>query len=266
MGLGPIPKVLFFDLDDTLIYEERTDAAVMVDVAQCLLPSLDVTPSTLVDAVHRSARALWQESSAIAYRRRIETSSIEGLYGDYSGDDPQLRLVQDYIQNEQYRERAWSAALRALAVPNAGDLAPLFAAAYAQERSLHHIPIPDANATLEILSTWYRLVLLTNGAPRIQRGKLAGSGLARWFEAVVVSGEFGVGKPDPAIFHHTLQLAGGVADEVVMIGNSFAKDVVGAQNVGIRAIWFNLNDETPLSPEQPWRAVTALADIAATLR
>src|SRR4051812_46390818 len=101
-------------------------------------------------------------------------------------------------------------------------------------------------------------MLLTNGAPRLQRWKLAGSGFAEAFEAVIVSGEFGVGKPDRSIFDHALTLARVSAEEVVMIGNSLANDVIGAQHVGINAIWVNLDGEATPPTVQPWRTVRTL--------
>ena len=261
-----IPKVILFDLDDTLIYEVATDSAVIVNVIRRLVPAArGNSPELLVEAVHSAARTRWQESPASAWGRSIGTSSIEGLYGDYSGDDPHLAEIRRYLQETNYRERVWREALHALDVPTTTVLAQLVAAAFAAERPRRHEPIPDAREILERLGRECRLVLLTNGAPGIQRAKLAGSGFAPHFEAIVVSGEFGVGKPDPAIFEHALKLAGVAADETVMIGNSFANDVIGAQNAGIKAVWFNLDHEPIPATAHPWRTITTLSEIAPLL-
>jgi hypothetical protein len=48
------------------------------------------------------------------------------------------------------------------------------------------------------------MAVVTNGASCLQREKLAASGLEERFDAVVVSGELGVGKPDAAMFRHAL--------------------------------------------------------------
>ena len=46
---------------------------------------------------------------------------------------------------------------------------------------------------------------MTNGASCWQREKLEASGLADRFDAVVVSGELGTAKPDPAVYAHALR-------------------------------------------------------------
>ena len=52
---------------------------------------------------------------------------------------------------------------------------------------------------------WGRwLVVVTNGARNLQRDKLQTTGLEDHFDAIAVSGELGVAKPDPTIFRHTL--------------------------------------------------------------
>jgi putative hydrolase of the HAD superfamily len=55
-------------------------------------------------------------------------------------------------------------------------------------------------------------------------------------DAVVTSAEFGAAKPDPAIFHHALGLAGATAAEAVHAGDDVEADVVGARAAGIAAV------------------------------
>jgi putative hydrolase of the HAD superfamily len=57
-------------------------------------------------------------------------------------------------------------------------------------------------------------------------------------DAVVTSAEFGAAKPDPAIFMHALELAGGVAPgDAVHAGDDVAADVEGARAAGIAPIF-----------------------------
>ena len=97
----------------------------------------------------------------------------------------------------------------------------------------------DAAPLLQALQGRYRLAVLTNGAPAHQREKLHGSGLATYFEAVVVSGEVGVGKPDPRIFAAALAALAVAPSATVMVGDSIERDIVGAQAAGLRAVWLN---------------------------
>jgi putative hydrolase of the HAD superfamily len=64
-------------------------------------------------------------------------------------------------------------------------------------------------------------------------------GLAPYIDALVVSEEAGISKPDPAIFEIALTRLAAAPHEAVMIGDSWAADVEGAHAAGIHAIWFN---------------------------
>jgi len=97
-------------------------------------------------------------------------------------------------------------------------------------------PYPDT-ALLAGLRERHRLAVVTNGAACLQREKLERAGLAGAFDAVVVSGDLGVGKPDAAVFRRALALVG--ADDGVMIGDSVERDVDGALALGLRALWMN---------------------------
>ena len=54
----------------------------------------------------------------------------------------------------------------------------------------------DVEANLIKLREIYQLALVTNGAPDLQREKIQGSKLALYFDAILISGEVGIGKPD----------------------------------------------------------------------
>ena len=85
----------------------------------------------------------------------------------------------------------------------------------------------------------YALGLVTNGASCLQREKLEASGLRRFFDVVVVSGEVGVGKPEAAIFRHALARLDAPAEATAMVGDSLARDIDGAVAAGLSAIWIN---------------------------
>ena len=63
-----------------------------------------------------------------------------------------------------------------------------------------------------------------------------------WFDDMVISGEVGLVKPDPAIFHLLLAKIGRTAQECIFIDDSSA-NVQSAQQMGFSAIQFH-------SPEQ----------------
>jgi len=63
-----------------------------------------------------------------------------------------------------------------------------------------------------------------------------------WFDDLIISGEVGLIKPDPAIYHHTLERIGLSAAECVFIDDS-AKNISAARQLGLIGIQFE-------SPEQ----------------
>ena len=57
---------------------------------------------------------------------------------------------------------------------------------------------------------------------------------------MVISGEIGLAKPDPAIFDHAFKRIGGPPKEtVLMIGDNLGSDILGGSNYGLDTCWFN---------------------------
>ena len=84
------------------------------------------------------------------------------------------------------------------------------------------------------------VVVVTNGAGDIQRAKLAHTGIDRVVDAVCISEEVGVRKPDVRIFGEAARLAG-VTGPVNgwMVGDSAQNDIDGGRAAGLRTIWIS---------------------------
>ncbi|MEM1334150.1 MAG: HAD-IA family hydrolase [Actinomycetota bacterium] len=92
--------------------------------------------------------------------------------------------------------------------------------------------------------------LVTNGIGRVQRGRLERLGIGDAFDAVVISGELDVAKPDPRIFDRALSSLGDPArSTTAMVGDNWGSDVVGASAAGLQAVWFDRHGATP--PDEP---------------
>ena len=103
---------------------------------------------------------------------------------------------------------------------------------------------------------------MTNGAASLQREKIETSGLGLFFDAAVVSGEIGTGKPEPAIFHHLLDRLGVAAGESLMVGNSLARDIVGGKRAGLYTCWLALEgEEEPVGLVEPDFTIRSLAEL-----
>jgi putative hydrolase of the HAD superfamily len=84
-----------------------------------------------------------------------------------------------------------------------------------------------------------RVGVVSNNLIEETRDKLVFCRIAPLVDAVVVSGDEGVSKPDPRIFRIALERLGVAAHQAVMFGDSWAADIVGAARAGIRPVWFN---------------------------
>jgi putative hydrolase of the HAD superfamily len=83
------------------------------------------------------------------------------------------------------------------------------------------------------------LALITNGASDTQRDKLRALGIQHWFDAVVVSGEVGIAKPDISVFRLALNKLAVECEMVWHVGDSLTTDVAGAKAADLTAVWLN---------------------------
>ncbi len=115
---------------------------------------------------------------------------------------------------------------------------------------------------IEDLSDYYRLVLVSNFYGNIET-ILHDFGLSEYFYDVIESSVVGVRKPDPAIYQLGVEAMGLPASEVLVVGDSFSKDVVPAKKVGCKVAWLKGegwgNEETDES--LPDMVITDLADL-----
>ncbi|MDB5966204.1 MAG: HAD-superfamily hydrolase subfamily variant 3 [Polaromonas sp.] len=104
----------------------------------------------------------------------------------------------------------------------------------------------DAMPALEFLSSRFPVVALSNGNADVER-----VGIGRFFQASISAQAFGVGKPDPRIFHAAAGAVDTVPAHVLHIGDDARLDVLGALNAGMQTVWLNRaanpwkHDETP---------------------
>ena len=236
-------EAILFDLDDTLVDARgswRAGFAEAIAELHARSPALQAlgSPTEIYDGwfrryseeAHRAAGfGEWQSS--------FTSEAFERLVADHLGPDPALvaRLVARY-----------------------------------QAATPGHLAIfPDAEPLLERLGARYPLGLISNGPGELQRPKIEKFDLERHFEFVVVSGEFGVRKPDPAIFTAALEALGVSPGGAVFIGDNPRDDIAGACASGLAAIWVNRGDWSGPDPSKadalPHAEVRELREIPAAL-
>jgi HAD superfamily hydrolase (TIGR01549 family) len=112
--------------------------------------------------------------------------------------------------------------------------------------------IPGAAEVVRTLKRrGYRLALVADGPTGTFRNVLPVYGLWELFDAFAISAEVGVEKPDARMFHtalEALQISPADHGRVLMVGNNLARDIKGANALGILSVWL---DWAPRRPKIP---------------
>lgn len=230
-------KALLLDLDDTLLdYSSGVDES-WSEACRTGCVSRNVDATRLIEAVALSRRRFWDDPD----RNRRERVNMLGAW---------TKIV--------------AGALEEMALADAG-LAEAVARDYAARRRECMRLFPEA---LDCLERWKRagvaLGLVTNGDATQQRYKIERWGLARLFDAIVIEGEFGAGKPEAIVYRHALETLGAGPDEAWMVGDNLEFDVDGAQRAGVRGVWIDRDGRglTDASAVVPWRIIRSLDELA----
>lgn len=120
----------------------------------------------------------------------------------------------------------------------------------------------DAQPALAWLAQRFPVVAVSNGNADVQR-----IGLGRYFSAGFSAQEFGVGKPDPRIFHAAAESVGVAPHEVLHVGDDAALDVVGALDAGLQTVWVNrVGQDWTHAPHRPHASVSDMSALCTLLR
>jgi putative hydrolase of the HAD superfamily len=220
-----------FDLDDTLVADVAT-ARESLRRAAALLPDQD--PARVEEVVFGTARRLWRAGPYVGLGQELGIASWEALWATFEGGHGVVDGLKEWAR--RYRPEVWETALAELGVEDP-ELSRALADAYIEAQRGGHRLLAGAGEVVRSLRATAKVGLLTNGPPDIQRCKLETAGLDQSFDAVVISGEVGLGKPHPAVFAYVLEQLGAPASTAVMVGDNWRRDVLGALGAGMGAVW-----------------------------
>lgn len=199
-------QYLLIDNDNTLMDFNAAEAKALIDVLTAHnLPTDDAT----VHRYHEINDALW---------KALERGEIT---------QPKLKV-------ERFRQL--------LAVLGREDIDPAaMGAEYAAGLGNHADLLPGAEEFMHAVHGKMKIALVSNGVSAIQRSRLAKCPLTPLFDAIVISEEVGVAKPDPKLLHVAMEMLGCTdKSQAVMMGDSLSADIPAAVNAGVDSIFFSL--------------------------
>jgi putative hydrolase of the HAD superfamily len=214
---------VLFDLDDTLFDHWACTRAALADLSG-RFPVLGGMLPGAVEAEHR---------------RLLEELHLEVLGGRMTVDDARV---------ERFRRLLAFAGGTADAA-TAADVAAAYRLTYLE----HWQPVEGAPELLAALHGRVATGVVTNNVASEQRQKIAACGFGPLLDAVIISEDAGVTKPDPRIFRMALDALNCEAGATVMVGDAWETDIAGARAAGIRPVWFNR-----FGTESPDRSVTEI--------
>jgi putative hydrolase of the HAD superfamily len=232
-------KALLVDLDDTLLdYSGGVDECWRAACETMARPA-GLDAAALVDAVRKARRWFWDDPE----RHRRERVDMHGAW---------RKIVADGLER--------------LGAPN-----PVLAAAVAQDFAARRwAKMRLFPRVTEVLGRLRRdsvpLALVTNGDKSQQREKIERYDLARYFDVILIEGEFGAGKPDETVYRHVLERLGVPAREAWMVGDNLEWDVVAPQRLGLTGVWIDragtgLAAESAVRPDRVIREFREILEV-----
>ena len=212
--------------------------------------------NTLMDFSAAEHHALRQTLTAVGIDPTDETCAL------YSGINDALwkalergETTQKALKVERFRQLLEAMGRTDL---NADEVAAL----YADNLSTRADLMPWAMEFMEAIHGKMKIALVSNGVSAIQRGRLSRCAFTPMLDAVIISEELGVSKPDPAMVYAALEALGCTDKrEAVLLGDSLSADIPAAVNAGIDSIFLNLKGKETDKPTYSVRNLQEAAEI-----
>lgn len=210
--LPPGKRAIFFDVNQTLICKQLT-------FEQCF---------------HR----VWGEYTARWDSEHIPTA--EEIWTQYMlqwRKHHKSRVPPSQL--EELQRSCLQEAMTALTVPVPASFARSFLQEARMLQSASKTLIPGADTALRSLASSYRLAIISNSPRKEIVALLKRFGLADLFpdDRIFTPGSAYEKKPSPHLFRIALGAMKLTSRQAVMVGNSWAHDVVGAARAGMDSVW-----------------------------
>lgn len=219
---------ILFDLDNTILDFDKAEA----------------------NAIHETLESLGIEPSAANKRRYSEINLSQWKL-----------LEQGKITREELQTRRFDLLFEELKA----DCDSLLASqTYKNKLAMGYYFMDGAEELLCQLKK-HRLFIVSNGTATVQKGRIEGAGLERFFEDIFISELIGYNKPDKRFFDYCFaHIKDFHREGTLLVGDSLTSDILGGINAGIRTCWFHgegTTNETGILPDFEITKLSELLDI-----
>jgi putative hydrolase of the HAD superfamily len=229
----------------------------MLDMARIKAISLDLDDTLwpIWPTIERAEKVLhdWLVDNAPMAAALFSSPSALREIRDYMANNrPELKHDLSAVRRESIRLALYRAGENPLLAEKAFDV-------FFAERQRVEL-FDDARPALEFLASRFPLVSISNGNADLSR-----VGISGYFRAAISAREFGVGKPDPRIFHAAAGAIEVTPEEMLHVGDDATLDALGALNAGMQAAWVNRADHLWPHEQQPQLTLTSLTELVDAL-
>jgi HAD superfamily hydrolase (TIGR01549 family) len=231
-------SLVLFDLDDTLHDDTYAYHNAAEEVAREVAAEHGIDALALKDAYIAEAEGFWHRLSPLDLK--VKLASI--------------------------RASMWQTALERVGVKDI-ELAQRSADRYNAYRVKYFTLFPGAVDLLRALrERGIKLGIVTNGLSETHREKIALLQISEFFDAIFLSDEVGMVKPDPLLFAHACRTLGGAPSHGAMVGDRYDRDIAGALQAGLYTIWLNVRGEDlPPGAAPPDATCSSIPEVARIL-
>lgn len=128
------------------------------------------------------------------------------------------------------------------------------------------LPFPEMEQTLAALRADGRKIgIVTNGETAFQTRNIDALGLHRMVDAILISEQEGMRKPERALFIRAADRLGVSPGACLFVGDNPAADILGAHAAGMRTAWFGANAIWPPDLTIPGGTIEKLSEVLALL-
>jgi putative hydrolase of the HAD superfamily len=205
-------KVIFFDIDATLLDHDRAEKMGSIDFFKEYKNELEYSEIEFVDLWYNLSKKYFEKFLAkelsFQEQRRMR---IKDLFGRHLNNEQADSKFNNYL--ELYKKN-WSAF---------EDVIPCL---------------------LQLKKQGFRLGIISNGDYNQQLEKLESIGIHNYFDCIITSSEIGVAKPNPTIFQEACVQANVQVQKSYYIGDRLETDAIGSKDAGMVGIWLNRKNNT----------------------